>query len=101
MSYEAQMSLPSMKPWDLVSLAKQSSHHPLPCATQGSGTPPPLSSTYFPKSLMIPLDFFLESGDGGDIWKGPVPCEPLGRDVPAKSRCSVVSFSVSAVPRIE
>lgn len=41
MSYEAQMSLTSMKPWDLVSLARQSSHHPLPCATQGSGTPPP------------------------------------------------------------
>lgn len=44
----------------------------------------------------MPLDFFLESGDGGDIGNGLVPWEPFDRDVPAKFRCSAVSFSVSA-----
>lgn len=50
----------------------------------------------------MPLDFFLESGDGGDIWKGLLPCESFGREeTPARSRCSGVSFSVSAIPRTE
>lgn len=50
----------------------------------------------------MPLDFFLESGDGGDIWKGLFPCESFGREeTPARSRCSAVSFSVSAIPRTE
>lgn len=50
----------------------------------------------------MPLDFFLESGDDGDIWKGLPPWEPFGRgDTPARSRCSAVSFSVSAIQRTE
>lgn len=50
----------------------------------------------------MPRDFFLESGDDGDIWKGLLPCESFGReDTPARSRCSAVSFSVSAIPRRE
>lgn len=60
------------------------------------------SVTHFPKSFMIPRDFFLESGDGGVIWKGPLPCESFGWEgTPARSRCSAVSFSVSAIPRRE
>jgi hypothetical protein len=51
---------------------------------------------------MIPLDFFLESGDGGDIWNGLVSCKSFAReDIPVKSKCSAVSFCVSAIPRTE
>lgn len=51
--------------------------------------------TYLPNSFLIPLAFFLESGDGGVICRLSASFERGGR--PARSKWSADPFSVSAV----
>lgn len=53
------------------------------------------SFTYFPKNFLIPLAFFLESGEGGVICKLSVSFGRGGK--PARSKWSADPFSVSAI----
>lgn len=54
-----------------------------------------ISFTYLPNNFLIPLAFFLESGEGGVICKLSVSFGRGGK--PARSRWSADPFSVSAV----
>lgn len=51
--------------------------------------------THFPKSALIPLDFFLPSGEMGRVCVLSLSADLCG--MPARSRWSVPSLSVSAV----
>ena len=102
-NYNVPSSWGTQKLYNFIFIFRQFSIYSYIWTTYNTKPIPPVHSvTYFPKSFMMPLDFFLESGDDGEIWKGLLPWESFGRgDTPARSRCSAVSFSVSAIPRTE
>jgi len=54
-----------------------------------------LTFTYFPNNFLIPLAFFLESGEGGVICRLSVSFGRGGK--PARSKWSADPFSVSAI----
>lgn len=56
-------------------------------------------NTYFPKSFLMPLAFFLASGVVASVWVLSLVEERWGS--PARSRCSVPCRSVSAADKRE